>query len=94
MNDVMFDKFKKRITQKMRNVFSAAGIKIVQTNNLISVTQQSFTKVRAQKAGSTGYQDTFRHKSLLTSGSIHYGNFFEPLLFNLKEAADVNHKNI
>jgi len=63
---VMTNQFKMRIAQKMADIVSAAGIKIIETNDFIIFFQQPFTEMGTQESRSAGNKYALCHIDLLT----------------------------
>jgi hypothetical protein len=53
------NEFKIRFAEKMRNITFGSCEKIIQAKHIVSVLNQSLTKMRAQKSGSAGDQYPF-----------------------------------
>ena len=55
----MSDKLKIRIVEKMDNIHLRPGEIVVETDHLMSQIKKPFTKVRSDKPGASGYEDSF-----------------------------------
>jgi hypothetical protein len=58
LNDVVPDKFETRVADQMGDVGALAAEEVIKADNLVAIVQQAFAKMRAEKAGTAGYQSS------------------------------------
>jgi hypothetical protein len=66
MDDVVADELKIGVIQKMTDIVFASGKEIVDADDVVSLVEEAFAEVAAQKAGASGDEDSL-HASLLPS---------------------------
>ena len=59
VDDVVTDAFKMGISQQMADVVLAAGVKIIEAKELLSLCEKPLAEVRSEKAGAAGDQNPF-----------------------------------
>jgi hypothetical protein len=59
VDDVVTDAFKMGISQQMADVVLAAGEKIVEAKEILSLCEKPLAEVRSEKAGAAGDQNPF-----------------------------------
>ena len=68
--DIVTDQFKIGSVQQTGDVRFLAGEKIVQTNNVVTVVDQPFAKVRTQKTGAAGDQNALNHDAVSIASPV------------------------
>jgi hypothetical protein len=53
-NHIMTLEFEARVVEQLKDVFATASKEIVEADNIMPFAKQSFTKMRANKAGAAG----------------------------------------
>jgi len=62
IDHIVADKFESGISHEMLDVRLATGEKVIQTNDIISLFDESVAEMGAEKPGSSGNQDTHKNK--------------------------------
>jgi hypothetical protein len=67
LGDIVPDQLKAMIVQQVRDILLAASEEIIETNNVVALREQSFTKMRANKPGTAGNKNS--HITLMAKKS-------------------------
>jgi hypothetical protein len=70
LGDIVPDQLKMMVVEQIRDILLAASEEIIETNNVVALREQSFTKMRANKPGTAGNKNS-HNEQMQTGHELH-----------------------